>query len=82
MRRHEVGINNQRVYRKGKIDRETAREVTNPSEPRRYFVLAVSANVGLNYDDGQEHGQRDEDHIHTEVSTCYTRHVGIDRVNA
>ena len=48
-------------------------------EPRRHLVLAVAANVGLNDDDGKEHGQRDEDHVHTKVRTCRTRDTAESR---
>jgi len=53
--------------------------VTDPFQPRRNFVFAISANVRLNDDDGQKHGQRDENHVHAEVRTCQSHNVSVYR---
>jgi hypothetical protein len=40
---------------------------TYPLEPRWYFVFSVSANVGLDDDNGEKRGERYENHVHTEI---------------
>ena len=48
--------------------------LTDPFEPRRHFVLAVTADMCLNDDDRYERGQCDKNHVHTEISTWQTQH--------